>query len=147
MHNGYDSGEIINPFFNFKGTVDGIDYKDLMTRAVLLDGTQSSTSNLVSRICLMQEMVIKKNAFQYTKTTFSLQQFTNDVLVKGNLATIRLNDLDMDTHYLTTNTPQTFITNVDFDNVHASANVAVQGSVNNVNLPAEFANTLKVSVL
>ncbi|ROT76654.1 hypothetical protein C7M84_004744 [Penaeus vannamei] len=129
---------------NIQGTVDGIDYKDLMTRAVLLDGTQSSTSNLVSRICLMQEMVIKKNAFQYTKTTFSLQQFTNDVLVKGNLATIRLNDLDMDTHYLTTNTPQTFITNVDFDNVHASANVAVQGSVNNVNLPAEFANTLKI---
>lgn len=56
-------GKLLITFFNFKGTVDGIDYKDLMTRAVLLDGTQSSTSNLVSRICLMQEMVIKKKCF------------------------------------------------------------------------------------
>lgn len=50
----------------------------------------------------------------------------------------------MDTHYLTTNTPQTFTTNVQFGDITSTANVAVTGKVNGVNLPAESANTLKV---
>ncbi|XP_047497023.1 uncharacterized protein LOC125044411 [Penaeus chinensis] len=103
---------------SIQGSVDGIDYKDLMTKSVLLDGTQSSTSNL---------------------------QFANDVSVKGNLVITRLNDLEVDTHYLTTNTPQTFITNVEVNDIHASTNVAVLGKVNSVNLPAESLNTLKIS--
>lgn len=86
------------------------------------------------------------HAFLNYFSNFSLQQFTTDVSVKGNLAITRLNDLEVDTHYLTTNTRQTFITNVEVEDLHASTNVAVLGKVNNVNLPAESLNTLKVSL-
>ncbi|XP_042856569.1 uncharacterized protein LOC122243147 [Penaeus japonicus] len=100
-----------------QGTVDGTDFRDLMTKAVLLDGSQTSSATL---------------------------QFPSGVAVVGNLIATNLNDLKMDTHYLTTNTPQTFTTNVQFGDITSTANVAVTGKVNGVNLPAESANTLKI---
>ena len=74
------------------------------------------------------------------------QLFREAVLVRGNLQTVLLNDINLTEGYLTTSTQQVFSLNVTLSSAHAS-HVGVRGLVNSFNLPQEWNRTLLVSCL
>ncbi|XP_047496970.1 uncharacterized protein LOC125044378 [Penaeus chinensis] len=100
-----------------EGTVDNIDYKTLMTSAVLLDDSKSHGITLA---------------------------FANGLSVKGALGATTLNGFDLSTHYLTTNTVQNLSPDVEFGTT-STGGIAVDGLVNTKKLPDEVANTLSVN--
>ncbi|XP_071539560.1 uncharacterized protein [Panulirus ornatus] len=98
-----------------KDKIDGVDYNRLLRDAVFLNKNQTIESNLV---------------------------FTKDLNVLGDIQTLHLNGLNLETDFLTTNTAQTITSTVTFGNI-TTTDVQVDGLVNSWYLPDEVAVTMK----